>query len=138
MNILVSYFDKIKWIMGLIQLENMEFYAYHGHYKEEQIVGSKFLITLSMKTDLKKAAKTDNLKDTVNYHKAYQVVKEEMNKKSHLLENIASRILDSLYAAFPEIDSATIKISKINLNSVSLLKNVSSTCLFIVSPSSIY
>ena len=61
--------------MGLIQLENMEFYAYHGHYKEEQIVGSKFLITLSMKTDLKKAAKTDNLKDTVNYHKAYQVVK---------------------------------------------------------------
>ena len=100
--------------MGLIQLENMEFYAYHGHYKEEQIVGSKFLITLSVKADLKKPAKTDNLKDTINYHKAYQVVKEEMSKKSHLLENIASRILDSLYAAFPEIDSASIKISKIN------------------------
>ena len=100
--------------MGLIQLENMEFYAYHGHYKEEQIVGSKFLITLSLKTDLKKAAKTDNLKDTVNYHKAYQVVKEEMSKKSHLLENIASRILDALYDGFPEINSATIKISKIN------------------------
>ena len=96
----------------MIQLENMEFYAYHGHYKEEQIVGSKFLITLSLKTDLKKAAKTDNLKD--NYHKAYQVVKEEMSKKSHLLENIASRILDALYDGFPEINSATIKISKIN------------------------
>jgi dihydroneopterin aldolase len=100
--------------MGLIQLENMEFYSYHGHYKEEQIVGSKFLVTLTVKTNLEKPAKTDNLKDTVNYHKAYQVVKEEMSKKSHLLENIASRILDALYAGFPEIDSATVKISKIN------------------------
>ena len=100
--------------MGLIQLENMEFYSYHGHYKEEQIVGSKFLVSLTIKTDLSIAAKTDSLKDTVNYHKAYQVVKNEMSKKSHLLENIASRILDALYSGFPEIDSATIKISKIN------------------------
>ncbi len=100
--------------MGLIQLENMEFYAYHGHYREEQIVGSKFLVSLSIKTDLSKPAKTDSLKDTVNYHKAYQVVKNEMSRKSHLLENIASRILDSLYSSFPEIDSATVKISKIN------------------------
>ncbi len=100
--------------MGLIQLENMEFYAYHGHYREEQIVGSKFLVSLSIKTNLSKPAKTDSLKDTVNYHKAYLVVKNEMSKKSHLLENIASRILDSLYDSFPEIDSATVKISKIN------------------------
>jgi dihydroneopterin aldolase len=100
--------------MGLIQLENMEFYAYHGHFREEQIVGSKFLVSLSIKTDLSKPAKTDSLKDTVNYHKAYQVVKNEMSKKSHLLENLASRILDALYASFPEIDAATVKISKIN------------------------
>jgi dihydroneopterin aldolase len=100
--------------MGLIQLENMEFYAYHGHYKEEQIVGSKFLVTLTLKTNLERPAKTDSLKDTLNYHKAYQVVKNEMSKKSHLLENIASRILDALYSSFPEIDAATIKISKIN------------------------
>lgn len=100
--------------MGLIQLENMEFYAYHGHFKEEQIVGNKFLVSLSIETDLKKAAKTDNLNDTLNYHKAYQVVKEEMSHKSYLLENIASRILDSLYRNFTGIIIATVKISKIN------------------------
>ncbi len=100
--------------MGLIQFENMEFYAYHGHYKEEQIVGNKFLVSLSLETDLTKAAKTDNLQDTLNYHKAYMVVKEEMNKKSYLLENIASRILDALYKSFSGIISATVKISKIN------------------------
>jgi dihydroneopterin aldolase len=100
--------------MGLIQLENMEFYAYHGHYKEEQIVGSKFLVSLSIKTDLTTASKSDNLIDTVNYHKAYLVVKEEMNKKSNLIENTASRILDALYKNFPAIAHATVKISKIN------------------------
>jgi dihydroneopterin aldolase len=100
--------------MGLIQLENMEFYAYHGHFKEEQIVGNKFMVSLSIETDLKKAAKTDNLQDTLNYHKAYQVVKEEMSRKSYLLENIASRILDSLYRNFSGIITATVKISKIN------------------------
>jgi len=42
------------------------------------------------------------------------VVKEEMNKKSYLLENIASRILDALYKSFSGIISATVKISKIN------------------------
>ncbi len=100
--------------MGLIQLENMEFYAYHGHFKEEQIVGNKFLVSLSIETDLKKAAKTDDLHDTLNYHKAYQVVKEEMNQKSNLLENIAYRILDSLYKNFSGIITAKVKISKIN------------------------
>ena len=100
--------------MGLIQLENMEFYAYHGHYKEEQIVGSKFLVSLSIKTDLTRAAETDNLKDTVNYHKAYLVVKEEMNKKSNLIENTASRILNAIYENFPAITYASVKISKIN------------------------
>ena len=100
--------------MGLIQLENMEFYAYHGHYKEEQIVGSKFLVSLSIRTDLSKATATDNLKDTVNYHKAYIVVKEEMKKKSNLIENTASRILDALYENFPAITYAAVKISKLN------------------------
>jgi dihydroneopterin aldolase len=100
--------------MGLIQLENMEFYAYHGHFREEQIVGSKFLVSLSIKTDLSKAAKSDNLKDTVNYHKAYLVVQEEMNRRSNLIENTASRILDALYENFPAITYAAVKISKIN------------------------
>ena len=38
--------------MGLIQIENMEFYAFHGHYREEQIVGNKFLVELSIDSDM--------------------------------------------------------------------------------------
>jgi dihydroneopterin aldolase len=100
--------------MGLIQLKNMEFYAYHGYYKEEQIVGNKFLVSLTIETDMTKPSKSDSLKDTVNYQTAYRLVKTEMEKKSHLLENTARRILDALYHELHGIKKATVKIAKIN------------------------
>jgi 7,8-dihydroneopterin aldolase/epimerase/oxygenase len=100
--------------MGLIQIENMEFYAFHGHFKEEQIVGNKFLVDLTIETDMAAASKSDNLRDAVNYQRAYQIVKSEMEKKSYLLENIASRILDSLYAELQGIIKARVKVSKMN------------------------
>jgi 7,8-dihydroneopterin aldolase/epimerase/oxygenase len=100
--------------MGLIQIEGMEFYAFHGHFKEEQIVGNKFLVDLTIEADMQKPEQTDNLKDAVNYQKAYEIVKAEMGKKSYLLENIAGRILDALYRELPGINKATVKVSKMN------------------------
>lgn len=100
--------------MGIIRLENMEFYAFHGHFKEEQIVGSKFLVDLVIETDMTQPAQSDNLKDAVNYQKAYKLVKEEMTKKSHLLEHIAKRILDSLFRELDGMERVTVKVAKIN------------------------
>ena len=100
--------------MGLIQIEGMEFYSFHGHYKEERIVGNKFLVDLTIETDMQKPAESDNLKDAVNYQHAYQIVKQEMEKKSHLLEHIAGRILAALYSEMQGIKKATVKVSKMN------------------------
>ena len=100
--------------MGSIQIEGMEFYAFHGHFKEEQIVGNRFLVDLTIETDLFLPAASDNLKDAVNYQRAYEIVKTAMGKKSHLLENIAGRILDSLFTELAGIASATVKVSKMN------------------------
>ena len=100
--------------MGLIQIENMEFYAFHGHFREEQIVGNKFLVDLAIDADMSAPADSDNLKDAINYQLAYKLVKEEMEKKSKLLENIAKRILDTIYENFPGIRKVTVKISKMN------------------------
>ena len=100
--------------MGLIQIEGMEFYSFHGHYKEERIVGNKFLVDLAIETDMQKPAESDNLKDAVNYQHAYQIVKQEMERKSHLLEHIARRILDALYSELKGISRATVKVSKMN------------------------
>lgn len=100
--------------MGLIQIEGMEFYSFHGHFKEEQIVGNKFLVDLTIDTDMEKPAESDSLKDAVNYQKAYEVVKQQMELKSHLLEHIAGRIIDALYAELEGVKKITVKVSKMN------------------------
>ena len=100
--------------MGLIQIENMEFYSFHGHFKEERIVGNKFTVNLTIETDMSIPSKSDNLRDAVNYQRVYEIVKQQMELKSHLLEHIAGRILDVIYAEVPGIIKATVKVSKMN------------------------
>ena len=100
--------------MGLIQIENMEFYSFHGHFKEERIVGNKFIVNVTLETDMKVPAESDNLKDAVNYQRVYEIIKLQMEKKSHLLEHIAGRILDAIYAEMEGIQKVTVKVSKMN------------------------
>lgn len=101
--------------MGQIHLENMEFFAYHGHLEEEQIIGNTFLVDLMLETDMEKPAKTDELDDALDYQKAYQIIQHEMTQNSCLLEHVAQRILNSLYQTLKEkLDKATVKVSKLN------------------------
>ena len=100
--------------MSIIQIEKMEFYAYHGHFREEQIVGNRFLVDLWIETDMSKPAETDNLNDAVNYQVAYKLIRKEMEKKSNLLEHIAKRILDTLFESLEGIEKVRVKISKMN------------------------
>lgn len=113
--------------MGLIEIEGMEFYAFHGHFIEEQVVGNKFLVNIAIETDCDTAGKSDNLKDALDYQKVYLLIKKEMEKKSFLLENICERILDTLYVEFDSIKKATIKVSKINPPMGGQIKKVSIT-----------
>ena len=113
--------------MSYIEIQGMEFYAYHGHYKEEQIVGNKFLIDLKIETDCSVPAKSDDIKDAVNYQTAYKIIKKEMQRKSNLLENIAGRILDALHENLNHLKSITIKVSKMNPPMGGKIKNVSIT-----------
>ena len=101
--------------MGKIVIEEMEFYAFHGHYQEEQIVGNRFLVDLEMDTDLTGPAASDSLNDAVNYQKAYQIIKNEMKRtKSNLLENIGKRMLDALEGEMNGVKKMTIRIRKLN------------------------
>lgn len=100
--------------MGLIEIEGMKFYAFHGHFEAEQIVGNEFTVDLKIETDCNPAAISDKLEDALNYQTAYNIVKQEMTITSRLLENVAKRILDALYSSFDEIKEAQVKISKMN------------------------
>jgi dihydroneopterin aldolase len=100
--------------MGIIRIEDMEFYAFHGHYREEQIVGSHFMVDVEIETDTDRAGESDELADTLNYQTAYTTVRREMELTSNLLEHIATRILNALYEELNGIRKATVRVSKMN------------------------
>ncbi len=100
--------------MSVISIEGMEFFAYHGCFDEEKIIGTKFRIDIFLTVDTTKAEQTDNLHDTVNYQSVYQVVKKEMETKSNLLENVGRRIVNRVLQTFGQVESVKLKIRKMN------------------------
>ena len=100
--------------MGTILLEGMEFFAFHGCFREEQIIGTKFIVDISVEAETTAAEGSDHLRDTVDYSGLYQCVKKEMEQKSHLLEHVGRRILEAVCYGFPAISAIELKIAKVN------------------------
>ena len=100
--------------MGIIKVENIRVFAYHGCLKEETKIGSDYRVDLEVKADLQTSAVTDKLTDTVDYVLLNKIVKQEMAKPSHLLETVAKRILIRIFNEDKLVKKATIWISKLN------------------------
>lgn len=100
--------------MGQIRLNEMDFYAYHGCHQEEQIAGNYFKVNLVLETDMEKVSASDDLCDALNYAEVYGLVKQEMDIRSHLLEHVCARILNRLFAHFPQLQHAEIELAKLN------------------------
>lgn len=97
-----------------IFLKDIRFYAYHGVAPQETAIGNEFTINLRLKTDIFRAAETDNVEDTVSYADVYGAVKAEMNIPSKLLEHVCGRIVKRLFRDFPAIEEIEILLSKRN------------------------
>lgn len=113
--------------MGIIELEGMEFYAYHGFFKSERIVGNRFEVSISIDANCEKAAQSDHLSDALNYEGIYSLVKEEMHQRSHLLEHVANRILTRIHSEYKGIGKVSVKISKVRPSMGGHIKAVSVT-----------
>lgn len=100
--------------MHTITLNTMQFYAHHGCFEEEQKIGTQFTVQLAFSGNFEAACLSDRLEDAVNYQEVYDKVKAEMERPSHLLENVARRIVCSLLDSFPAITKVRVEISKIN------------------------
>ena len=104
----IGVMDKI----GVIELEGMEFKAYHGCLEQEKVRGNLFVVDFRGELDLSAAAESDNLADTLNYGEIYDIVADEMSIPSELLENVAGRILKAIETKFPELISFSVRVSK--------------------------
>ena len=111
--------------MGRVSINDMEFYAYHGHFAEEQVVGNYFRVNVWLETDCHRAAESDHLSDALDYQQVYKVIQEEMQIPSHLLEHLAGRILAHLGDTFPQVEEASVCIEKMNPPLGGKIKSVS-------------
>ncbi|MDP2686876.1 MAG: dihydroneopterin aldolase [Aequorivita sp.] len=100
--------------MGTIRLKNIKIYAFHGCLIEEGQIGSDYLVNLSVKADLKKAANSDALADTVDYVMLQQIVREEMAMRAKLLEHVAKRIIDSIFLKLHIVNEVKVTVAKRN------------------------
>ena len=80
-----------------IELDSMNFYAFHGVAPQERTVGNTFIVDLLLTADVEAATVSDNLDDTINYAEVYAVVKQEMDRPSLLLEAVSGRIVAALH-----------------------------------------
>lgn len=97
-----------------ILLKDISCYAYHGVAPQERVIGNAYLIQLKLKVDVNKAAKSDEVADTVNYATVFEIVKAEMDVPSKLLEHVCARIVERLFNELQTIEAIDICLSKRN------------------------
>ena len=100
--------------MGIIKVENIRVFAYHGCLTEEKKIGSDYSVDLEVKANLQPSSSSDKLSDTVDYVLLNRVIKQEMLKPSHLLETVAKRILMRIFNEDALVEKATVWVSKLN------------------------
>ena len=62
--------------MGVITIEGIKVYAYHGHLPEEAILGGHFIVNVCVTADTSLVEESDDLTDTVDYVKIINIVKQ--------------------------------------------------------------
>ena len=100
--------------MNKILVEGIKIYAYHGCLEEEGKIGANYVIDVTMETNFSEAAKTDNLKKTIDYVAVYDIVKAQMAIRSKLIEQVGQRIVDELKKQFATLKKVEVKVTKLN------------------------
>lgn len=100
--------------MAVIKVSGMDFFAYHGCFTEESIIGTRFRVDLIVTVDTTQAEISDNLHHTVNYLSLFETVKHEMAIRSNLLENVAHRIIKAISDRFPTVSNIEVTVAKLN------------------------
>lgn len=96
-----------------IELEGMEFHAYHGCLESERLNGNLFVVDFTAEVPFGvRAAHSDKLEDSANYAEIYDAIAEEMQIPSDMLEHVAGRIIKAIAHKFPQIGDMKVRVSK--------------------------
>ena len=93
-------------------MEGMAFSGRHGVHPPERELPARFTVDVELRADLARAAASDRLADTIDYARAYELVREVVEGESvQLLEALAGRIADRLLA-LEGVSGARVRVAK--------------------------
>lgn len=99
--------------MDEIRIDNLEVYAYHGVYREENQRGQTFYINAVLYTDTRPAAKKDDLELSTNYGEICHFITDWMQTHvCKLIETVAETLTREILLKFDLINWIKIEIRK--------------------------
>lgn len=99
--------------MDKIKIENLEVFANHGVFPEENRLGQKFLISAVLYTDTRKAGMTDDLTASIHYGEVCQFMDTYMKEHTYqLIERVAETLAEELLLTWSTLQKIRLEIKK--------------------------
>ena len=96
-----------------IQIKDLEVFANHGVFPEETRLGQKFLLSLTMYTDTRKAGTGDCLEDSIDYGAVSHFMTDYMKQHTwKLIEAAAEHLAEELLLRYPLLKGVTLELKK--------------------------
>ena len=96
-----------------IKIEDLEVFANHGVFPEENTLGQKFVVSAVLFTDTRMAGKTDDLTASIHYGEVSAFITEFLQKNTYqLLERAAEELAEALLLEWDRIEKISIEIKK--------------------------
>ena len=100
--------------MITVELHGLEVFGRHGVNEDERFKGRTFLYDIHLEVD--DAALSDRIEDAVDYREVASCVQEVSDARSfHLLEALASAVVDALVERFP-LEGVSVRVRKPRLD----------------------
>ncbi len=97
--------------MLTIHLHNIIFFAHHGIFEEEKILGNEFVLNISINC-LPKKIPIMHMTETIDYVSVYELVKKRMAIATPLLETVITDIAIRIMAQFMQAEEVLISMKK--------------------------
>lgn len=99
--------------MDQIIIENLQIYAYHGVYREENERGQNFYFNVVLETDTVTAGTLDNLQFSTNYGEICRFLDGFVKKHTYrLIETVAEKTAEAILLNFPLIRQVILEVRK--------------------------
>lgn len=99
--------------MDQIKIENLEIFANHGVFQEENVLGQKFLVSATLYTDTRRAGKTDDLGASIHYGEVSQFINSYMKSHTYkLIERVAEGLAEELLLHTEHLQKLELEVKK--------------------------